>query len=111
ERAREIFLHAVGRVPPEQWEAYVAKECAGDTDLTERVAALLRAHRESDNFLAQPFAGLAQTEDIFPNGTHRDDGEFVGGQLGSYKLLEVIGEGGMGTVWMGETTDARRALW
>ena len=42
ERAREIFLHVVGRVPPDGWEAYAAEACGGDAGLAERVRHLLR---------------------------------------------------------------------
>ena len=54
QKAREIFLHAVGQLPPEQWDEYVADTCAGDAELKQQVARLLQVHREAGSFLDRP---------------------------------------------------------
>ena len=59
ERARAIFLHAVGQVPADRWDAYVAEACGGDADLEGRVRHLLRAHVEAGSFLERPPAAPA----------------------------------------------------
>lgn len=51
QKAREIFLHAVGQLPPEQWDEYVADTCAGDAELKQQVARLLQVHREAGSFV------------------------------------------------------------
>jgi serine/threonine protein kinase/tetratricopeptide (TPR) repeat protein len=96
QRARELFLHAVGHVPPEQWDGYVAEACGADEALRQQVAHLLQVHREAGSFLEQPAEGLAATSAF--------GGETAGSIIGPYKLLQQIGEGGMGTVWMAEQT-------
>src|SRR6516225_1385825 len=93
QRARELFLHAVGHVPPEQWDAYVAEACGADDELRRQVAHLLQIHREAGSFLEQPAAGLAATgASARPEGeTSAFRGETPGTAIGPYKLLEQIG--------------------
>src|SRR6476660_7399095 len=94
-KARELFLHAVGKLPPEQWEAYIAEACGVDSDLAQQVGGLLQVHREAGSFLDAPAPGLNVT--LNPPLLER-----LGTQIGPYKLLQQIGEGGMGTVYMAE---------
>jgi hypothetical protein len=61
QRARQLFLHAVGHLPPEQWDGYVAEACGTDEALRQQVAHLLQVHREAGSFLEQPAAGLTGT--------------------------------------------------
>jgi hypothetical protein len=56
-RARELFLHAVGKLPPEHWEAYVERACGADSELHGYVAHLLEVHRQAGSFLEQPAVG------------------------------------------------------
>ena len=45
EKARELFLHAVGKLPAEQWNGYVAAACGGDAELEQQVRHYLQVHR------------------------------------------------------------------
>src|SRR5438270_13451875 len=54
QRARDLFLHAVGKLPPEQWDDYVAEACGGDTELRRQVGHLLQVHLEAGSFLESP---------------------------------------------------------
>jgi serine/threonine protein kinase len=106
QKARALFLHAVGKLPPEQWEAYVAEACGGDTDLQRQVARLLQVHQEAGSFLEEPAVdpraigvfSNAPGDDRPTNGPREGPGTLVG----PYKLLETIGEGGFGVVFMAE---------
>src|SRR5438105_1933991 len=106
-KARELFLHAVGQLPPEEWESYVAEACGGDGELEQQVRHFLRIHREAGSFLECPAAELLTVAAPPPaEGTvpPRAADDAPGTVIGPYKLLQQLGEGGMGTVWMAEQT-------
>src|SRR2546422_5420302 len=72
--------------------------CGADSGLRERVQDLLRAYEEQASFLESPApVGVAPT-------IAEPASESPGTVIGSYKLLQQIGEGGMGVVWMAEQT-------
>ena len=85
-KAREVFLAASKR-PAGEREAYLREACADDQELYQRVSALLQAQAEIGNFQEAPAPTVEQPSPESP-----------GTVIGPYKLLEPIGEGGMGTV-------------
>jgi serine/threonine protein kinase/tetratricopeptide (TPR) repeat protein len=95
-QAREIFLNAVESHSPEQWPGYLDEACAGDPDLRQRVEALLRAHCATAGIVDQ----MAQDPDCTGDFALSEEGP--GTVIGPYKLLQEIGEGGMGAVFMAE---------
>ena len=96
QRARELFLHAVGKLPPEEWDGYIAAACGEDTELQHLVMRLLNDHRQAGSFLESPAVVVKS------NPTIDQPLELPGTQIGPYKLLEQIGEGGFGVVYMAE---------
>src|SRR5262249_35832909 len=74
-----------------QWPAFLDRACAGQPELRRRVGVLLQAHREAGTAPHQAEPGAAGSP-----------AEGRGSVIGPYKLLQLIGEGGMGTVWMAE---------
>jgi serine/threonine protein kinase/tetratricopeptide (TPR) repeat protein len=98
--AKDIFVELVGTVPSDQWEARLEQACAGDDELRNRVRMLLRAHANPGSFLEQPA--------VADNATVNHDlpiAERPGAVIGPYKLLQQIGEGGMGVVFMAEQSE------
>jgi serine/threonine protein kinase len=83
--------------------AYVSEACAGDEKLRRRVEILLRAHAEPDDLLDPPPAKLG-TVNYVPLA------ESPGMVIGPYKLLQQIGEGGFGVVYMAEQTHPVRRM-
>lgn len=92
--AKAIFLDALDCQGIEELQRYLEQVCGSDTALRSQVDELLRAHRDAGAFLGG--AGNAET----PGEQNRADSP--GALIGPYKLLQPIGEGGMGIVWMAE---------
>src|SRR5262249_20650453 len=83
----------------EQWPELLDRACQGDPELREQVQRLLDGHGRA-NVMNQPAAGVLPTL--------RPEAELIGRHIGPYKLLQQIGEGGMGTVYMAEQTEPVR---
>ncbi len=102
QRARELFMHAVGQLPPERWDGYIAEACGTDVELEKQVKHFLEVHRKAGSFLDQPAAPLGGTNTFIPSPLLETLSETVGTVIGPYKLVEQIGEGGFGLVFMAE---------
>jgi eukaryotic-like serine/threonine-protein kinase len=95
----EVFNVAL-ELPASQRAAYLDQACAGDTALRQRVEELLQASAESCACLEEPAAvlpGQGGTASPPPSPAEKP-----GDQIGHYKLLQQIGEGGCGVVYMAE---------
>jgi WD40 repeat protein/serine/threonine protein kinase len=100
----ELFAAALEIQDPEERSAYLDRACGGDAVLRGRVESLLKAYERVGSFLAgPPVAGPATLE--VPRPT-----EGPGTVVGPYKLLQRIGEGGMGLVYMAEQARPVRRL-
>jgi serine/threonine protein kinase len=98
----EIFFAALERDSPEARAAYLEEVCGSDLDLRRRVERLLDAQSKVGSFLDAPAEG--PTVSLAPPQAMEGPGTVIG----PYKLLEVIGEGGMGIVYMAEQTQPVR---
>jgi serine/threonine protein kinase len=129
---RAIFFEAVEKDDPAERAAYLDDACAGDPNLRRRIDALLQSHATVGDFLDMPAAeqlaagsgmsadrgfagaGLASPERSEANvpldflTPSRRPGSL--GRLGHYEVLEVIGQGGMGTVYKAEQDSPRRTV-
>src|SRR5262249_44007680 len=79
--------------------ACLDEACAGNQPLRQRLEALLARHEKAASFLESPAAELHATVD---SPSRERPGIIIAGR---YKLLEQIGEGGMGTVWVAEQSE------
>jgi WD40 repeat protein/serine/threonine protein kinase len=99
---RSIFMAALDIENRTERAAYLDQACGGDVVLRRRVETLLLAHERADSFLAKPAAGPGGTVDEVAVA------EGPGTRIGPYKLLQQIGEGGMGIVYMAEQAEPVR---
>ena len=97
---REMFEAAL-ELPPENRDAYLDGICGGDAALRQRLEALLHQHDQAGSFLEKPAVSVAAT-------LADPISERPGTIVGPYKLLEQIGEGGFGVVFMAEQTEPVR---
>jgi serine/threonine protein kinase len=96
-RAKSIFLNAAEIASRADQVAYLEAQCGDDEALRREVAELLAHHAPARAFLEAPAAQLGTTIGELAS-------EQPGTVIGPYKLLQQIGEGGMGTVFMAEQT-------
>jgi eukaryotic-like serine/threonine-protein kinase len=102
-----IFFSAL-ELPPHERAAFLDRACAGDVELRQRVELMLVAQSNLGEFLNPPQSGAAvdaeTTRPLVPSETE-SAGAIIAGR---YKLLERIGAGGMGTVWLADQLEPVR---
>src|SRR5690349_2093808 len=105
-REQDVFTEALRRTTPEARAAYLDGACGTDTGLRARVEALLHASGSAGDFLEQPPTGLAASDGstLVVIGVSEKPGD----RIGRYKLLQQIGEGGCGVVYMAEQEEPVR---
>jgi serine/threonine protein kinase/tetratricopeptide (TPR) repeat protein len=107
----EIFHEALAKSTPEERAAFLEQACAADPELRASVEALLQASVGASAFLAKPpsilagqdrnepgAAAIERREPTIPALGHEGPGTIIG----AYKVMEQIGEGGMGLVYVAE---------
>ncbi len=101
--AKKIFLEALDITEIKERHSFISQACGEDDLLKERVQALLVAHGEPDSRLDKP--AIEQNTDLYKPLT-----EGPGTLVGPYKLLQQIGEGGFGVVYMAEQQEPVRRM-
>jgi len=93
---KAIFSEALEKQNSKERAAYLGRVCGSDADLRAKVEALLKAHQAAGDFLEAPVFGASVALD----STAKIEGPDT--MVGRYELLELIGEGGMGLVYLAQ---------
>src|SRR5262245_49310032 len=99
----EVFNEALRRAAGQDRARYLDEACGGDLELRQRVERLLRAASEAGSFLEAPAQDPSPTAEQPPV-------EDPGTVIGPYKLIEQVGERGMGSVWMAQQQEPVKRL-
>jgi eukaryotic-like serine/threonine-protein kinase len=97
-KTESLFTAALAMESPEERAIYLDQACGADQQLRVQVEELLAAYPKVERFLESP------TRDPVATIGEPATSERPGTVIGPYKLLQQIGEGGMGVVWMAEQT-------
>src|SRR5262245_64918520 len=103
ENLKEVFQAAVA-LPRVEREAYVDKACAGDPSLRAAVESLLKSHEETGNFVDMPAYEAAA--EMLANGREIKEGHLIA----HYRIVSLLGEGGMGRVYLADDTKLDRKV-
>ena len=102
QKIHELFETALER-PVEERAAFLAQACTGDEEMQRRVEAMLAADARNDLLIDRP---AYQAVDTLPSSLpgSEDSQSSSGEMIGTYRLIEELGHGGMGTVYLVQDT-------
>jgi serine/threonine protein kinase/tetratricopeptide (TPR) repeat protein len=99
ERIQSLF-HQTADLPPAEQDAFLQAACGHDSALIHEVSAMLKEDARPASLLERGIAGVAHALLNDP-----DPAQFPRQQFGPYHLIRLLGEGGMGLVYLAERTD------
>ncbi len=101
ERWEEVkgILYSALEMEPEKRVSFLDERCGDDVELRKEIESLIAAHKEAGGSLESPAIEL-MAETVVSGNNH----DLVGGSLGNYEVIEMLGGGGMGEVYLARDT-------
>ena len=118
QRAEEVFYAALEVKDSGERRAFLERACAGDSDLRAMVETMLNSQKDVERFFMDSLPALTPSVEVVEflsserpadqNGGESFTDAELGTRIGPYKLLQKIGEGGCGVVYMAEQEEPVR---
>jgi len=102
----EDLYHAAMELPSAKREAFIKNNCGDDEDLRRELETLLAVNKSSNNFFASPPLSLAA--EMFLQKERRVN--LAGREISHYRIIKLLGAGGMGEVYLAEDTKLHRQI-